>query len=298
MKFKIQLNKQVSFILIVLSMVVGLAVLTGTYINNMSFFTASLPAELAVYPKPANMKMRIKLYFPYQNKLRLEERVATVNQDRIELAVAEQMMRGPKNRFYSSPFGDDVRIVDVNISNSTCYINVTESFLDQSYLKTEDNKLYIWAIVNTFTELEGVNKVQILVEGRKRDIGVGELSLQQTLSRNDDFIYIKRRYPSDVVVEFVEAIDELRYDKAYTYLNSESQKIYTYDMFKEAAKLNAEKFNGYRRSISFSHDLSGTWLIYVKYVNFDKLDTSNKTKLFDLWELTEEDGEWKIIFDK
>lgn len=287
-----------SFIMTVLFVTLAITAISGYYINNTDFMSTELRGELAVYPKPDNMKVRYKFYFPYQNKLRIEERVITVKEDRIELAVMEQLMKGPKNTYFSTPFAKDTKILDVNISNNICYVSVTENFLNQKWLANEENMLYLYAIVNTFTEIEGVHKVQILVEGRKKDVKLGEISLNQTLSRNEDYIFIKRRFPSAVVEEFMDYIIELRYDQAYTYLSKESRDFYTYDEFKAAAESHFENYKGFRRTITFSGELGGAWHVYVKYVNYDKLDPQFVTKKFDLIKMVEEDGEWKINFKK
>lgn len=293
-----KISLKYSFIIIVLFVILGITAISGYYINNTEYFSQELKGELAVYPKPDNMKLRYKFYFPFQNKLRTEERVITVNADRVELAVSEQFKKGPKTAYFGTPFGEGVQILDVNISNNICYVSVSEEFLNQKWLVNEENMLYLYSIVNTFTEIEGVHKVQILIEGRKKDVKIGDVSLNQTLARNDDYIYIKRRFPSDVVSEFIDYIIELRYDKAYGYLSKESREKYTYEEFKAAAESHFGAFKGFRRTITFSGELGGAWHVYVKYVNYDKLDPQYVTKKFDLIKMVEEDGEWKINFVK
>ncbi len=287
-----------SIIMTALFIILAIATISGYYINNTDFLATELSGELAVYPKPDNMKVRYKFYFPYQNKLRTEERVITVNEDRIELAVMDQMMKGPKNTYFSTPFGEGSKILDVNISNNICYVSVSNDFINQKWLANEENMLYLYSIVNTFTEIEGVHKVQVLIEGRKKDVKIGNISLNQTLARNDDYIYVKRRFPSDVVAEFIDYIIELRYDKAYGYLSKESKASYSYDEFKTAAEAHFGAYKGFRRTITFSGELGGAWHVYVKYVNYDKLDPQFVTKKFDLIKMVEEDGEWKINFKK
>ena len=124
-----KISLKYSFIMIVLFVILAITAVSGYYINNTDFLSTELKGELAVYPKPDNMKVRYKFYFPYQNKLRTEERVITVKEDRIELAVMEQMVKGPKNTYFSTPFGPGTKILDVNISNNICYISVCGVFL-------------------------------------------------------------------------------------------------------------------------------------------------------------------------
>lgn len=78
-----KISSKYSIIMTVLFVTLVIATVSGYYINNKDFLSTELSGELAVYPKPDNMKLRYKFYFPYQNKLRTEERVITVNEDRI-----------------------------------------------------------------------------------------------------------------------------------------------------------------------------------------------------------------------
>jgi hypothetical protein len=270
----------------------------------ISFFSQTEVAQselsevYAIDPKPTDMKMRINLYFPFENKLRIEERLVTVSQERLEVAIAEELRKGPKNLAFTHLFKGDVQILDVKISNNICYVNLSESFLDQNYITGEKSELYVWSIVNTFSEIDNVYRVQILIEGRRRDVNIGETNLYQILTRNSDFIYTDRRYPSDSVIEFIDAVIDQRYDKAYAYLSKESQTKYPYEGFKRAIEKHFDALQGYRRAIYFTQGFSQSWIVYVKYISADRIDPDTTTSLFDLWEVIEEGEDWKIIFDK
>ena len=279
------------------------AVLTGTlslylYFSNAAISRTVLPAELAIDPEPSDMKVRINLYFPYENKLRIEERIVTVTQQRLEEAIAKELQKGPKNLAYTNLFSGDVSILDVRVSNNVAYVNLSEAFLDQHYVANEKSELFVWSIVNSFSEIDDVYSVQILIEGRRRDVQVGNSNLYQLLSRNTSFIYQDRRYPSNSVIEFIEAVTDRRYDRAYTYLTEESQKAYPYEDFKIVVDRHFSTFNGFRRTIHFTQGFSDSWIVYVKYDSADRTDAEITTSRFDLWEVVQVGEDWKIVFNK
>ncbi len=288
---------------IMIFLVVSFAFL-ATVFSLYQFFASTalnqavLPMELAIEPQPTDMKVRVNLYFPHENKLRVEERIVTVTQERLEEAIAEELQKGPKNLAYTNLFSGDVSILDVRVSNNVAYVNLSEAFLDQSYVANEKSELYVWSIVNSFTEIDDVYRVQILIEGRRRDVQIGNSNLYELLTRNRAFIYEERRYPSNSVIEFIEAVSDRRYDLAYTYLTAESQEKYPYEDFKIAVDRHFESFNGYRRTIHFTQGFTDSWIVYIKYDSADRTDEAVSTSRFDLWEVVQVDQDWKIVFNK
>lgn len=288
---------------IMILMLVGFAFLATVfslyqYFSGTALNQAVLSPELAIEPQPTDMKVRVNLYFPHENKLRIEERIVTVTQERLEEAIAQELQKGPKNLAFTDLFSGDVSILDVRVSNNVAYVNLSEAFLDQNYVANEKSELFVWSIVNSFTEIDDVYRVQILIEGRRRDVQIGNSNLYQLLTRNRSFIYEERRYPSSSVIEFVEAISERRYDLAYTYLTAESQEKYPYEEFKAAADRHFESFNGYRRTIHFTQGFTDSWIVYIKYDSADRTDEEAAVSRFDLWEVVQVEEDWKIVFNK
>ncbi|GEM_PF-2342925 len=268
------------------------------FFSNSAITQTELPPELAIDPEPSDMKVRVNLYFPFDNKLRIEERIVTVTQERLEEAIANELQKGPKNLAYTNLFSGEVRILDVRVSNNIAYVNLSEAFLEQSYVGNEKSELFVWSIVNSFSDIDEVYRVQILIEGRRRDVQIGNSNLYQLLTSNTSFIYEDRRYPSNSVIEFIEAVSERRYDLAYTYLTEESQEAYAYEDFKVVVESHFAAFNGFRRTIHFTQGFSDSWIVYVKYDSADRTDAEITTSRFDLWEVVQVGEDWKIIFNK
>lgn len=290
--------KKAMFVIILAAAFLASAFSLYQYFSSSEISNTILPPELAIDPKPTDMRVRVNLYFPYENKLRVEERIVTVSQEKLEVAISQELQTGPKNLAYTDLFKNDVQILDVRISNNVCYVNLTESFLDQNYIANEKSELYVWSIVNSFAQIDNVYRVQILIEGRRRDVQVGDANLYQLLTSNNTFVYEDRRYPSNSVIEFIDAIIDRRFDRAYGYLTQASQEAYSFEAFQEAAQIHFDALRGYRRTIYFTQGFSQSWIVYVKYVSADRTDPEIVTTRFELWEVVEVDGDWKIIFDK
>jgi len=75
----------------------------------------------------------------------------------------EQLIEGPKRTSAHATIPSSTRLISVTVVNGVCYVNLGESFRNQSGTVTEDVLLY--SIVNSLTELPGVTKVQLAING-------------------------------------------------------------------------------------------------------------------------------------
>lgn len=81
----------------------------------------------------------------------------------MEKLVMEQLIEGPKRTSAQATIPSSTRLISVTVVNGVCYVNLGESFRNQSGTVTEDVLLY--SIVNSLTELPGVTKVQLAING-------------------------------------------------------------------------------------------------------------------------------------
>lgn len=91
-----------------------------------------------------------------------------------EKLVVEQLIKGPLNQ--KEPMVEGIQptinpqtqILSVNVKDGICYVNLDDSFLTSVYTVNTDTIIY--SLVNSLTELSGVIKVQIAIEGETKII--------------------------------------------------------------------------------------------------------------------------------
>ena len=66
------------------------------------------------------------------------------------------------------------------------YVNLSRDFIKKKGSISEP--IIIYSIVNSLTELDGVKKVQFLIEGEKINEYNGDLDFSKPFERNTDFI--------------------------------------------------------------------------------------------------------------
>lgn len=130
-------------------------------------------------------RTNLKLYFADETgeKLVEEQRevVHSMNTS-LEKLVVEQLIKGPQVMGNYATLPSNVKLLNVSVNESVCYINFDSAFLN-SALEVKEY-IPIYSIVNSVCEISNVNKVQITVNGSQdvkfRDV----ISLNTQFERN------------------------------------------------------------------------------------------------------------------
>ncbi len=133
------------------------------------------------------------LYFQYANSGLLLEVSRSMEQGKIwsPLERVRALMRGPQTGDGSSVTTiqytgmTEKDILSVNVTGDTAYVNLSEAFKEAcDGLSAKNEMLLVYAIVNTVTAMDGINKVQFLVEGEQADTLAGHLCIADPFFRN------------------------------------------------------------------------------------------------------------------
>ena len=111
----------------------------------------------------------------------------------LEKLVVEQIVYGPVEQKGSSKvafptLNSGTKIIGVNIKDGICYVNLNNTFLTLNNNVTAD--VVIYSLVNSLTELPGVLKVQLAVDG-ETEVKLGEKTLSALFERNLDLIQVE-----------------------------------------------------------------------------------------------------------
>ncbi len=104
----------------------------------------------------------------------------------LERLAAEQLIQGPTLAGYRPVVSSTTKVLSVTVKDNICYLNLDDGFLQQLGNVRPEVKLY--AFVNTLTELNVVNRVQILVNGETAPLPGEGLSLDKVYERDLDIV--------------------------------------------------------------------------------------------------------------
>lgn len=135
-------------------------------------------------------RQTVRLYFADNTgtKLVAEERSIEVKQSlTLENQIVEQLIAGPERNSLNPTIPSGTSIKDIKTEEGICYVNLTQDFIRKnSPLPSE--KITIYSIVNSLTELDTVNKVQFLIEGEKINEYKGDIDFSKPFERDESLI--------------------------------------------------------------------------------------------------------------
>lgn len=122
----------------------------------------------------------ITLYFPDKSsdKLLAEQRKIKINDTvPIEQYVVNELIKGTQSSKSRNVISADTVLISAQTTDNTCFVNFKSGFIEKNSGNSANEKLIIYSIVNSLCELQNVNFVQFLVDGKKTEsFGVIDLS--------------------------------------------------------------------------------------------------------------------------
>jgi len=104
----------------------------------------------------------------------------------MEKLVLEQLIEGPKKSGAIATVPSGTKLISVSTVDGICYVNFSDTFKNQGAVITEEILLY--SIVNSLTELPGVAKVQISINGDTKGFVKYSYDLSKMYERNFDLL--------------------------------------------------------------------------------------------------------------
>lgn len=167
---------------------------SGDVIGVMSAenFIDNAGNEISAYEKA-----RLQLYFANKegDKLVHVNRSKVYNSNiSLERLIVDEIIAGPQKEDSGLTVDQEeypvvnpqTKVVSVNIRDGICYVNLDNTFLNQTYNVLPEVTIY--AITNSLVELSGVNKVQIMVNGETNISYREYANLSTVFERNLDLV--------------------------------------------------------------------------------------------------------------
>ena len=135
-------------------------------------------------------KKYIKLYFSdlKSEKLIAEAREISVSQkETMEMRVLKELLKGPVNPKLMKTIPSETKILSVETKEGICFVNFSQEFRTRHTGGSASEMMTVYSVVNSLTELDGIDKVQFLIEGQKKDVFI-HLIFNEPFSRDQELI--------------------------------------------------------------------------------------------------------------
>ena len=148
------------------------------------------PEQLVLNDDSGNQpSTTVRLYFADgQNRyLVAEERTQTAEHSSLPEAVLQGLIAGPQGSGLQPTIPEGTILLGASVSDGVCVVNFSAEFLSNRPDNELAERMTVFSVVDSLTELEDVSSVEILVEGNEVD-RYCYLSLAQELTRDDTLI--------------------------------------------------------------------------------------------------------------
>ena len=139
----------------------------------------------------SDYQAELELWFPSADGscLLSERRQLTIAQDKpLAEYAAEELLRGPQRSDAVPAAPEGTSLLSVRITGGICIVDLSEEYYQGRPTSPREERLMIYALVNTMTSLPGVDLVQITVEGRRLE-EYTYIRLTEPLPQAEEFTY-------------------------------------------------------------------------------------------------------------
>lgn len=157
--------------------------------NELGYVAAS---DINLEGEEYSSEMRnLVLYFAAKDESGLvsEDRTIKItDQQPTEQYIINELIKGTRDKaHHQSLISPKTVLMSVDIEDNICYLNFKSAFLSENTGSAEHDRLVIYSIVNSLTELESINRVQFYMDG-KRVESFGTVAIKDCISRDTAMI--------------------------------------------------------------------------------------------------------------
>ena len=119
---------------------------------------------------------------PEKRHIRLPKNPSTKD---MAAAIIENLIAGPNDPALSPTFPPETRLREVQISKDLAIVDFSQELTSRHEGSITAEAMTIGSLVNSLTELDAIQEVQILVEGQKVDSLLGYWDTSHPIQRNE-----------------------------------------------------------------------------------------------------------------
>ena len=134
-------------------------------------------------------KMVITVYNATKDAMHLVAEVHIIDKnDHPAKSSIELLLAGTQNVDLLSIIPTGTQLLHISVKENIAYVDFNDKLIKNNKGGSASEILLVAAIVNTLTEFDNIQKVQIMVEGKKIDTISGHMDTSEPLSRSEKII--------------------------------------------------------------------------------------------------------------
>ena len=183
------MHRKIAGAMLVVALVASLAALSGCAMLR------ARAGEPAGTPKvdptpPADRTVKLTLYFADAQAMNLVPELREVPQGNASLAdlVIQELIKGPSTPGLGITIPREARLASsVRVEKGVAFVNFNREFQTKHWGGSAGELMTVYSVVNSLTELEGIQAVVFLVEGERLET-LGHLDLTRPVDRSENMV--------------------------------------------------------------------------------------------------------------
>ena len=100
----------------------------------------------------------------------------------LEEVILNELIQGPKRPGLRGTIPEGTKLISVSVADHIAYVNFSREFKTKHWGGTSCEWMTIYSVVNSLAKVDGIEKVQFLVEGAIHDDLAGHMSLKEPIA--------------------------------------------------------------------------------------------------------------------
>lgn len=287
------MKSQLRFFIVVILMVL-LVILTIGKVSTVVY--VNQPNGIA--STPSSFKIVMPVYFMNADALLVaEDREITIRGNDMVTTLFSQLKTSPQQDGLHNVVEANVMILSSETVNKKLYLNLSSDLAESTFWKRGYHDIVLYSIVNTLTQFESIERVQIKIEGRDINAYVSTDKKYSDLFFNDALIYKLPLTPRDIVKSFLDYIMIERYDLAFNMIAQTNGLEYIEDDLTTEMSRYRSLRSSYDEMTLFTKKDDQDLIVVVKYQYTDESRNIIYDGGVEEWHLVQEgDNQYKIIW--
>lgn len=183
--------KKKGLILLLVFCLLALTALTGC--NSASRYKQN-QGNVPKNQEPKLATMEVVLYFsddqanflvPEKRNISIEE---GASDEVLAVKILQELIAGPQNKELNATIPAEAKILSVKINEGMATADFSKELQTKHWGGSTGEGMTLNSIANTLTELDSIDKVELLIEGKKVESLAGHMDTTVPLERNEDII--------------------------------------------------------------------------------------------------------------
>lgn len=141
-------------------------------------------------PAPRETKVKVTLYFGDEQALYLlpEDREVTTAGEPLPEVVVRELIKGPRLAGHRRTIPEGTVLRGVEVRDGVAYVDFSREFQTRHWGGTAGEAFTLYSVVNSLARLEGIEKVQFLLEGEVQESILGHADTGGPLAPNWEMV--------------------------------------------------------------------------------------------------------------